>query len=231
MILRSLGRLPQDNLRVLICHDIAPSDQDRFAAQLRWLARSWNFVSPDRFSAMVSGDERIQGRNVLVTFDDGFASNRVVAEQVLNPMGVQAIFFVVSDFAAMEDHDQARRFVADRVQPGSEAEHLPAHWRNMGWADLEALLEQGHHIGAHTRTHARLSDLVDELELEREIVSGADTLEHRLGVPIDHFAFTFGDLASFSPKALVVARRRFRFIHSGLRGDNGGGSLAIRPQA
>ncbi len=205
---------------MLLCHDISPGDQDRFAAQLRWLARSWTFVSPARFAAMVLGEERIRGRNLLVTFDDGFASNRVVAEKVLNPMGVLAIFFAVSDFVAMEDRAEARRFIADRVQPGSDPDELPAHWRNMGWTDLEALLEQGHHIGAHTRSHARLSMVNEEGELKREIVSSADVLERRLGVPVEHFAYPFGDLASFSERALTVARGRFRFVHSGLRGDN-----------
>lgn len=217
---RSFGLFPADQLRVLLYHDIAAKDQDRFAAQLRWLAQSWTFVSPNRFAAMILGDERIRGRNLLVTFDDGFASNRSIAEQVLNPMGVRAIFFAVSDFAAMQDRAEARRFIAERVQPGSDPDDLPAHWHNMGWTDLEALLEQGHHIGAHTRTHARLSQIDDERELEREIVASADALERRLGTGIEHFAYTFGDLASFSQKALTVARRRFRFVHSGLRGNN-----------
>ena len=82
---RPLGLASPHRLRVLFYHDIAPHDQPHFAAQLRWLARSWNLVSPKQFAAMVSGEEPIRGRNLLLTFDDGFASNRVVAEEVLNP--------------------------------------------------------------------------------------------------------------------------------------------------
>ena len=90
----------------------------------------------------------------------------------------------------------------------------------MNWNDLRALLEDGHTIGAHTRSHARLSELKTEAELVAEIVASGDRLESELGVRIQHFAFPFGNLASFSPTALSVARRRFSFIHSGLRGDN-----------
>jgi len=55
----------------------------------------------------------------------------------------------------------------------------------------------------------------------------------RLGVPIEHFAYTFGNLASFSEKALMIAQRRFRFVYSGLRGDNAGGvsPFALRRDA
>lgn len=220
---RPLGVIPTNQLRVLLYHDIAPKDQANFAAQLRWLKRSWNFVSAEQFAAMVSGQEPIQGRNLLLSFDDGFKSNFAVAEEVLQPMKVQALFFVMSDFVDIEDKNEARQFIAQNILPGTRAAELPAHWRNMGWSDLEALLQQGHCIGGHTRTHARLSQLKTESDLEREIIGSADALEQRLGVPIEHFAYTFGDITSFNERALAAARQRYRFIYSGLRGDNAGG--------
>lgn len=219
---KPLGLAASQRLRVLLYHDIDPSDQIHFAAQLRWLARSWKFVSAAQFAAMMSGEAPVVGSNLLLTFDDGYASNRAIAEQVLNPMGIKALFFVVSDFIALQERDAARRFIADKIFPGLHAGKLPAHYGNMSWTDLEALLEQGHSIGGHTQTHVRLSQLDSTADLEREIVASADMLARRLGTPIEHFAYTFGDLASFSPRALEIAQRRFRFVHSGLRGDNVG---------
>jgi peptidoglycan/xylan/chitin deacetylase (PgdA/CDA1 family) len=217
---RALGLAPGNSLRVLTYHDVGPGEEAQFAAQMRWLARSWRFVSATQFAAMITGDEPVRGRNLLLTFDDGFASQRRVAEQVLGPMGIRALFFVVSDFVSVRGNDAVRRFISRNIYPILSAEQIPAHWQNMGWSDLEALLEQGHEIGGHTRTHARLSTIDAESQLEDEIIGSADTLARRLGVPIEHFAYTFGDLASFSRGALSVARRRFRCIHSGLRGDN-----------
>lgn len=228
-----LGLASPNRLRVLLYHDIAPHEQPRLAAQLRWLARSWTFVSPKQFAAMISGEEPIRGRNLLLTFDDGFASSRLVAEEALNPMRILGLFFVVSDFVALEDRREAQQFIARHIQPGTRADQLPAHLYNMSWADLEALLEQGHCLGAHTRTHARLSEIHAIPDLEREIIASGDELEQRLGVAIEHFAYTFGDLASFSEQALAVARRRFRLIYSGLRGDNAEGvsPFALRRDA
>jgi peptidoglycan/xylan/chitin deacetylase (PgdA/CDA1 family) len=148
-------------------------------------------------------------------------------------MGIRALFFPVSDFVPIVDRDEARHFIARNIQPGCSIEKLPRHLFNMSWSDLEALLEQGHGIGAHTRTHARLSEFRTEQELEGEIIASADSLARRLGVRIEHFAYTFGDLASFSPAAMAVSRRRFRFVHSGLRGDNASGvsPFALRRDA
>jgi peptidoglycan/xylan/chitin deacetylase (PgdA/CDA1 family) len=230
---RRLRLASPDSLRVLLYHDIAPAEEAHFASQLRWLAQSWNFLTPERFAAVVGAQEPLRGRNLLLSFDDGFASNRRVAERILQPLGIRALFFVVSDFVALQNREDARQFIARHIQPGVVAATLPDHLYNMGWSDLEALLEQGHCIAAHTRTHARLSLLSGEAELEREIITSADTIAQRLGIPVDHFAYTFGDLASFSPQALAVARRRFRFIYSGLRGDNAPGvsPLALRRDA
>jgi peptidoglycan/xylan/chitin deacetylase (PgdA/CDA1 family) len=219
-LLRHIGVKSDARLKVLICHDIAPQEQERFAAQLRWLVRSWTFVSPQRFAAMMRGNEPIKGANLLLSFDDGFASNRRVAEEVLNPMGIKALFFVVSGFVNLIAEDDSRAFISRHICPGLPIEDIPDHLHNMTWNDLAWLLETGHTIGAHTRTHARLSELKQANELEAEIIDSANVLEGNLGVKVEHFAYPFGNLASFSPAALAMARRRFSFIYTGLRGYN-----------
>lgn len=223
-LLRRVGAKSDARLRVLIYHDIAPSEQERFAAQLRWLARSWTFISPQRFTSMMSGKEPIKGANLLLSFDDGFASNRRVAEEVLNPMGIQALFFVVSAFVELVEGDDYRAFITRHICPGLPPEAVPDHWLNMTWNDLAWLLETGHTIGAHTRTHARLSELKQTNGLEAEIIDSANVLESNLGIKIEHFAYPFGNLSSFSPLALATARQRFSFIYTGLRGDNACGA-------
>ena len=222
-LLRQVGIKPRNRLRVLLYHDIAPDDYSRFSAQLTWLARTWSFVSLQDFADIVRGDRPIEGDSLLLTFDDGFASNRLVVEEVLNPMGIQALFFVVSDFVDVATQEDCRQFIAQHIYPGLNPAVVSGRWRNISWADLTFLVDTGHAIGAHARTHARLSTLSEDHALEDEIINSADRLEQQLGIKIEHFAYTFGDLASFSPAALAVAQRRFSFIYTGLRGDNAHG--------
>jgi peptidoglycan/xylan/chitin deacetylase (PgdA/CDA1 family) len=200
---------------------------------MRWLRQRWNFLGAREFSEICAAGKPVKGRNIFLTFDDGFASNRVVAEQVLRPMRIQAAFFVVTDFIGLEDPAAIRKFIATRIVPGSDPDAVPAAQRNMSSADLAALLEQGHIVGAHTATHARLSTLRTPADLEREIVGGADALSRLLGAPVDHFAWPFGDMASMSAEAMAVCARRFSFVYSGLRGDNSalGSRHAVRRDA
>ncbi len=221
-----LGISSKDSLRVLIFHDIAPYDYDNFEKQLIWLSFSWNFVNPEQFSAMVSGHEKIKGRNLLITFDDGFLSNKIVAEKILNPMNIKAIFFCISDFINIYDEEEAKKFIKERICLGL-AKKIPIHWKNMNWDDLSALLEQGHTIGAHTKSHAQLSTITDAKELKREIVYSADLIEKKLGISIDHFAYTFGDVNSVNKQAIDIAKSRFKYIYSGIRGVNKGRNYGI----
>jgi len=216
---RRAGGHQGGRLRVLLYHDIAPADEARFAAQLRWLSRSWRFITPSDFAAMISGELPVLEDCLLLSFDDGFASNRRIAETVLNPMGINAVFFVVSEYADLSDTADWRGFIAKYIYPNLMPEDVPDHWQNMTWDDLAYLLETGHSMGGHTAHHKRLSQVAEE-ELETEIILSADALERKLGTKVEHFSYTFGDLASFSPAALAVARRRFKFIYTGMRGDN-----------
>jgi len=219
-VARAAGLGHGPSLRVIVYHDVPLSLRSRCAAQLGKLARTWRFVSPSEFERMLTGDMPLLGRNLLVTFDDGFASNRAVAEEVLRPMGIQALFFIVPEFVGFSDTAASRRYIVQRIQPGRAIETLDPGLNNMGWADLEALLEMGHAIGAHTCTHARIATLNTTADREHEISDCADIIESRLGCRVNHFAFPYGEIASITEDTLEIAARRYQFVHSGLRGEN-----------
>jgi peptidoglycan/xylan/chitin deacetylase (PgdA/CDA1 family) len=215
-----IGVISPNHLRVLIFHDIPPEQEDAFKKQLVWLKKHWSIISPEKFEKLISGNEPIIGANLLISFDDGLISNRIVAEKILKPMGIKAIFFVVSDFVDLEDNSHARQFIADHIAPDIAIEDVPDNWANMHWSDLQYLLNTGHTIGAHTRKHTRLSNCYTDEELYDELIVSAECIKKNLGVDVQHFAFTFGDIDSFSEKALTVARSQYQYIYSGIRGDN-----------
>jgi peptidoglycan/xylan/chitin deacetylase (PgdA/CDA1 family) len=195
------ARENKSRLRVLIYHDVSPENEERFLNQLLFLAKTWNFISTEEFSSIIDGKTSLDHDSLLLTFDDGFSSCRRISESILNPMSISALFFVVSEFVKLSGDDW-REFVAGNINPDEHKNKIPEH-----------------SVGAHTATHARLSN-VSPRDLGTEIIKSADDLEVLLNTRIDHFAYTFGDLNSFSEDALTVARNRFKYIHTGMRGDN-----------
>lgn len=209
------------SLRVLVYHDIPPNKIVSFTEQILWLKKkNWKFIHPDTFSRMLSGEQPIIGNNLLLTFDDGFISNRIVAEKVLKPLKISALFFIVSGFADLTNQQDCHDFISKGIRKDLDPSDMPNHWKNMTWKDLEFLLDNGHIIGAHTASHLKLSKISDKASLEDEIVKSADIISSKLSIDVDHFAFTFGDMDSISHDAYKIALSRFKYIFTSLRGSN-----------
>jgi len=207
-------------LRVLLYHDVAPSEMDSFAATLRHLMNKWDFLTPAQFEKVMQGEIRISKDSLLLTFDDGFLSNRAVADEILSPLGIKAIFFVILDFISQPNVSASRQFICDKLKVAKGPEFLPKHLLNLDWRDVEYLLKLGHTIGAHSKSHERLNPPLTPTVMRDEIINSADILESKLSIRISHFAFPFGSFESFNEPAMELALSRFNFVHSGLRGNN-----------
>jgi len=217
---KNIGLSYESQLRVLAYHDIPMSQKTHFSNQINWLNDNWNIITPNQFESMLLGDMPITGDNVLITFDDGFISNSIIAKEILNPLEIKAVFFVVSDFVDLTSNSNSRKFIAKNIMPGQNIEDIPEDLTNMGWKDLKELVKNGHTIGCHTKTHERLTSDLSELDLAREIESSAMKINKKLGIKVNHFAYTFGDIDSFSQEALNIASKNFNFVYSCIRGNN-----------
>jgi len=207
-------------LRVIMYHDIPPSHYGRFKEQMKWISQGWKFITLNEFEEIMQGKRVVDGDSVLLTFDDGFISNRYVCEKVLDPMGIKALFFVISEYVKMDKESNESRGFLSNIYPETTSEDHSLHMRNMGIPDIKYLLKNGHSVGAHTATHKKLSDLKDEKSLTEEIINSADLLESLFQIRIKHFAFPFGTFDSFSEEALKIAQKRFSLIYTGMRGNN-----------
>ena len=96
---------------------------------------------------------------------------------------------------------------------------LNENFKNMGLIELKELINQGHTIGGHTKTHKRVSNLTAN-ELVDEIIFGTDKLESMLDIKIKHFAYPFGNFESISNPASKIAKDKFNCVYTGMRGDN-----------
>jgi peptidoglycan/xylan/chitin deacetylase (PgdA/CDA1 family) len=126
-------------------------------------------------------------RTVAITFDDAFRSVLELGRPILDELGLKATVFVPTDFPEQPD--------APMSWPGVDqwlgGEHEP-ELRPMSWDEIQALAEAGWEIGSHTKSHARLTALVDS-DLERELEDSRLILEERLGWPCPGLAYPYGD--------------------------------------
>lgn len=105
------------------------------------------------FRDIADGGLDPDGRYIILTFDDGTKDHFMIVRPILNELGIPGVFYIVS---------------------GSVG------WRSfMDWAQVQQLIDDGHEIGSHTHSHARLTELGEE-ELFSELVGSREELEGAL---------------------------------------------------
>ena len=206
-------------IRILVYHHVEKKDFKKLSNQLKNLKKNWNFISPKQFENHLNKKDILKGRNLLVTFDDGFKSNFFVEKEVLDRLKIKAIFFVPSDFIKFNSIKKSQKFlnnnILDYIKP-KDFKKL----RNMTINDLRILLKKGHEIGCHTKTHANLGQINDISELKEEIIKNSKILKNLLKKNIKHFAFSYGNYKSMNYKSLKIAFKNYEYIYSCLRGNN-----------
>lgn len=198
-------------MRIVHYHFVFDDELRSFERQLEWFRSEFEPVSlTEAVTRLQRGD--VGGRELVVTFDDGFRNQALNAAPLLREAGFNACFFLITRLVGAVG-DDARAFCSGRL-------HLPRPVDVMRWDDARRVLELGHEVGSHTRTHPNLAGL-DAGGLEAELRGSREELEQRLGRPVPHVSAPYGNAASFAASVSHAAREAgYASCSSALRGIN-----------
>ncbi len=150
----------------------------RFAYHIDYLLDSgFIFIDEDTFLDMVEGRIEGSGRELLLTFDDGYCDLLHQAAPILNSRSVPALAFIVTSFAGRENRWEL---------------NLPRRKsRHMDWEQLGQLLSMGFTLGSHTATHRDLTRIPVE-QARREMILSREAIREKLGVEAKSLSYPFG---------------------------------------
>jgi peptidoglycan/xylan/chitin deacetylase (PgdA/CDA1 family) len=195
-VLSVVPRRPRPGVRILVYHWVHDHEREGFARQLAALAREFEPVSlTEAVERLQTG--RVRGRELAITFDDGFRSGLVNAAPLLAEHGFRACYFLVTELVSAP-RERVERISRDNL-------HLARPLELLDWDEVERLVELGHEVGSHTRTHRNLVALSHK-ELEEEVAGSRAELERRLGRAPAHFAAPYGDRGRFSSAVSAAVR-------------------------
>ena len=204
--------------RILNIHDILEKDFDHLEKTLLTLKKNWEFIDPSTLHMM---NKKINKNCILLTFDDGYKSQKIFADKILNKHKIKAIFFVVTNFLNINHKDDAKKFVLKNIDKNIYKNQLRYdEVDNMNFEDLLKLKSDNHLIGSHTVNHKKLTNINNLEELKFEIYDSKKKLENILKCKIDNFAYTYGDINSINQQVLNNLRKYYKNIFSGIRGNN-----------
>ena len=184
-LLNSMSRFSY-HIPILGFHRIGPHRPDHvptvtaeaFEKQLGLLAK-WRY-SVISFNEVVSRMEKslpIPRKAVVITFDDGYEDNYLVAWPLLRKFAFPAIVFVTPTEVS------TKGFAT--------------------WQQLREMAGDGFEIGSHTMHHSYMPTTPDE-KLKEEVADSKTLIEQQLGKRIDFLSYPIG---GYTPQAQAMAKQ------------------------
>lgn len=138
-------------------------DKQQFERQLDFLkCEGYCTLLPDRFLA---NTDKSDSDAVLITFDDGYESDSIIAAPALQKRGLHAVFFVCLEFVGRVGY--------------------------MSWDQIRALQAQGMSVQSHGLLHHDLTQLAEE-DAFHELRAARLCLERNLNHPVRYLALPGG---------------------------------------
>ncbi|WP_109125606.1 polysaccharide deacetylase family protein [Dyella sp. C11] len=163
-----------DGIRVYRSLYVSPGSFSRQMALLR--ALGYRGVSMADAMPYLRGER--EDKIAVITLDDGYVDNLTSAMHTLRGLGFTATCYAVSGYIGQYNAwDESKLGIR---KPLMSVEELRA-WRAGGME-----------VGAHSRTHARLSQCNDQ-QLRDEVHGCKVELEDRLGFGVTQFCYPYGD--------------------------------------
>ena len=164
-----------NTLPVIYYHDIVDegrgyslmrTDVNKFREQMKFLSR--NGYQTLLFSELPSDMKKKPGdRKILITFDDGFASNYYKAFSIVKELGIKINIFLTYNYINCENY-----LSSDQIQEMLES----------------GLVE----FGYHTKTHCDCRSINDAVLFEQEILEGLKSTEKIVQRNVTEFCFPYG---------------------------------------
>ncbi|MFC5452938.1 polysaccharide deacetylase family protein [Paenibacillus aestuarii] len=158
---------------------------DHFARQMDYLAaHQYTPLTLQEFALILEKKKVAPDKPVLLTFDDGYASNYELAMPVLKSHDFPATVFIL---------------------PG-----MVGQGAYLSWPQIREMRENKWDVQPHTMTHPHLPQLAAEAQRE-EIVTSRHEIERQLGTVADVFAYPYGEYNETTLGILQEAGFRYAF--------------------
>lgn len=168
--------------------------------------QQWGYttVTLDAVHAFLTAGGSLPEKPLLLTFDDGAASNHAAAAE-LNSRGMVGTFYVVSSY------------IDGGASVGTDLPYAPATW-----AQIQQWRAWGHDIQSHTKDHVYMNETSSATVAVAQYLDSKARIEEMVpGQVVSHIAWPHGNWSAGNQAALqAVGCKTGRAVQFGLDGAN-----------
>ena len=208
----------KSRLTIYNLHSTQKNYFSRYKSILKTIDSQEKFLNPKNIDKFFKKNYLEQSYSLL-TLDDGFYNNLEFAEKVLKPLNIKAIFFIIP--CLLKDKKNKNQEFFQILYPNYDERliyDLKNQFTPLSKKNIMKVQKLGHTIGMHGFNHENFSEL-NEQQIEKLISEGIDIFK-KMSIPINHFAYPFGNKSSFNSRSNRILKKYFKYIHLGIRGSN-----------
>ena len=87
-----------DNENYLFDEELISANSDAFLWQINFLKKHYDVISFAELSQRIAGKKPLTGRELIITFDDGFSDNYSNAYRLLDSVDIPAVFYISTGY-------------------------------------------------------------------------------------------------------------------------------------
>jgi len=190
---------------------------ENFESHCEYLSKEgYKSLSLDEFLAFKKGELELPKKSVLITFDDGWIDNYLVAYPILKKYSLKAAIFIVTDWVerASEDKRASNEIYIPNHREGKKMAYEEPASAVVNWDDLEKMrdvFEFASHSNAHDNEELSMDEWHDDLALSKSHIKA------RVGNP-KHLCWPRGN---YTPELVDLAKSLgFEALYTTKRGVN-----------
>ncbi|MFA5309398.1 MAG: polysaccharide deacetylase family protein [Dehalococcoidales bacterium] len=161
-----------------------------FDRQMAWLSqKGYNVITPEQFIEYRDKNTAPPPKSIIITFDDGYRDNLLIALPILEKYGFRGTFLPVTDYI---DSDRIFHWLKLGEKSITHSQANRQYWLPLTGGDIREMSARGACFGSHTKNHRYLTRLSPD-EVAEELTASKKRLEDILGKPVVCFSYPHSD--------------------------------------
>jgi peptidoglycan/xylan/chitin deacetylase (PgdA/CDA1 family) len=168
---------------------------EEFNKQMIYLKTHFEVITVSEYLERISY-ENLTGKEICLTFDDGFKDNYLYAFPILKEYGLRATFFLTTGYIGGNT-----LFAWMPLDKGGKEDSFRhrERWLPLSWEEVREMMEWGMEFGTHTHTHRDSLSKMTKSEVEWEIKESTKCYREETGVNPEFFSYPHGTFKDYSP--------------------------------
>lgn len=182
-------------IRIINYHHTYEQNRAAFEKQIEWFSNKFEICNREIMERFLEGEYVFHKKpGMIITFDDGFKDNYIIANCILKKYNAVGFYMVSSSVIGKNNY---------RNTNGVNS--------YMSADDLKQLIIEGNCICCHTASHHRMSISDSEQILKEEIINSKKNLEDILESKIDIFCWCGGEAGTYTKAAADIIRKNYKY--------------------